>query len=230
MGALIARAICKKFTVSHTLLSGRPSRVCSALCRHCAGTARTRRSVRTGGAPLSGLRARSVPEVRADPRAALPRARRPRRRRGAGGAGHRQASPRPRPPPTPATRPAPQAATSRPLVGLLPGERTVRERIGQQLLGMCPTHGPAAPNRRAGAARRAGRGAGRAATPDDPARRRIAGARGLTDDAPRSPAGRSRGSHRHDERRYGTRLTSRHARERRYRAWIDFSFNVTHPA
>lgn len=80
MGALIARAICKKFTVSHTLLSGRPSRVCSALCRHCAGTARTRRSVRTGGAPLSGLRARSVPEVRADPRAALPRARRPRRR------------------------------------------------------------------------------------------------------------------------------------------------------
>ena len=76
----------------------------------------------------------------------------------------------------------------------------MRERIGQQLLGMCPTHGPAAPNRRAGAARRAGR----AATPDDPARRRIAGARGLTDDAPRSPAGRSRGSLRHDERRYGT--------------------------
>ena len=60
----------------------------------------------------------------------------------------------------------------------------MRERIVQQLLGMCPTHGPAAPNRRAGARR--------AATPDDPARRRIAGARGVTDDAHRSPAGRSR--------------------------------------
>jgi hypothetical protein len=38
VGALIARAICKKFTVSHTLLSGRPSRVCAlpALRGHCA--------------------------------------------------------------------------------------------------------------------------------------------------------------------------------------------------
>lgn len=147
MGALIARAICKKFTVSHTLLSGRPSRVCAlpALRGHCAdcGLCDT-----DGLCGLAGLRS---PVFARGPFRRFAPTREPRCRerggRGGAGAGHRQASPRPRPPPTatPATRPAPQAATSRPLVGLLPGERTVRERIGQQLLGMCPTHGPAAP-------------------------------------------------------------------------------------
>ena len=57
MGALIARAICKKFTVSHTLLSGRPSRVCSALCRHCAGTARTAVCADWRGSALRSARA-----------------------------------------------------------------------------------------------------------------------------------------------------------------------------
>ena len=205
MGALIARAICKKFTVSHTLLSGRPSRVCAlpALRGHCAdcGLCDT-----DGLCGLAGLRS---PVFARGPFRRFAPTREPRCRERGGRGGARRGPPAGLPAPAAAAngnaRNAPRpagghfAATGRPPPGRADSaraDRTAATRDVSYARSRCAEGRTAAPNRRAGARR--------AATPDEPARRRIAGARGLTDDAPRSPAGRSRGSLRHDERRYGT--------------------------
>jgi hypothetical protein len=166
VGALIARAICKKFTVSHTLLSGRPSRVCAlpALRGHCADC---------GLCGLAGLRSpvcargpfRRFAPTR-EPRCRERGGRSPHRRPARSGAGPTgKASPRPRPPPTLRQRPQRAPPRRRPLRGHWSASSRESGQCASGsdssysgcVLRTVPLRRTAAPNRRAGARRDPGR-------------------------------------------------------------------------